>query len=61
MPTERMTILDEPGLEFSGGYPAMDPHDGLALFGSVLSAALLGCPTLFLAQKPAWSCGTSGQ
>jgi hypothetical protein len=31
---DRVTILDEPGLEFAGGQRAIDPHDGLALFGS---------------------------
>lgn len=32
--TDRVTILDEPVLEFGGGQRAIDPHDGLALFGA---------------------------
>lgn len=31
--SERVVILDEPRLQFWGGHYAIDPHDGLALFG----------------------------
>jgi hypothetical protein len=31
--SERILVLEEPSLEFAGGHSALDPHDGLALFG----------------------------
>src|SRR5262249_27763460 len=30
---EQVLYLDEPGLQFSSGQQAYDPHDGLAMFG----------------------------
>jgi hypothetical protein len=30
---ERIVVLDEPTLQFAEGQDAIDPHDGLALFG----------------------------
>lgn len=33
MMSERVIIFDEPTLQFAGGHDAIDPHDGLALFG----------------------------
>ena len=38
--SEELILLDEPKLEFSGGHEAIDPHDGLSLFGSFGSSGV---------------------
>lgn len=31
--SEQVIVIDEPNLQFAGGHTAIDPHDGLTLFG----------------------------
>ncbi len=38
--SEKLILLDEPFLEFRDGHQALDPHDGLSLFGAYGSTGL---------------------
>lgn len=39
MASETLSVFEEPLMEFEGGQYSCDPHDGLALFGAIGSAA----------------------
>jgi hypothetical protein len=43
--SEYVTVLDEPALEFASGQTAIDPHDGLALFGAYSADASIHSPS----------------